>query len=91
VRDSDDFDVLSAYPVNQTEGIERKDVTTGMAPMARPRSWAGSDDIDRMAEFFAKGMSGKLISGGIPVIGGFRLLRGSRVEPDRRWRHLAPV
>jgi len=59
VRDSDDFDVFTAYSVDETERVERKNVATGMPPVTRPRARVGSDDIDRMAQFFAKGMSGK--------------------------------
>jgi hypothetical protein len=91
VSNSDDLDVFATQPVNQAEGIERKDVPTSMPPMTWPHERVAGDDIHGMSELFAKGMGGKDVSGGVPVIGGFRLLRGSRVEPDRCPRHSATV
>jgi len=38
--------------------------------MTWPHEGVAGDDIDRMPQFFAKGMSGKDVSGGVPVIVG---------------------
>jgi hypothetical protein len=54
VRDSDDFGVFTAYSVHETERVERKNVATGVRSVTRPRVRIGGDDIDRMAQFFAK-------------------------------------
>jgi hypothetical protein len=91
MSDSHDFDFVSSHPVDQAERIQREDVAAGATPMPRPHARILRDRVDGVPQFLTKGMGCGKVSGGVPVIGRLRLLRGSGVEPDGRWGHSAPV
>ena len=91
VRNNDDLDLIAADPIDEAERVEREDVAAGVPSMARPHERILRDGVDGMPRFFAKGMRSGVVPSGVPVIGRFRLLRGSGMEPDGRRSHSAPI
>jgi hypothetical protein len=91
VRNGHDFDFVTAYPVDKAERKEREHVPSSMSAMTRPRERVLSNGIDRVAQLFPKSVGRGEVSSSVPVIGRFRLLRGSRMEPDRCRSHLTSV
>src|SRR6266508_1051979 len=79
-----DLDVLTAKDVHQAEGISRKNVSACAAAIAWPSSGARLDRGNGPPQFLSEPVRGLGTSRGIPVIRGFRLLRCSRMEPNRR-------
>jgi hypothetical protein len=91
VRDRHDFDFIVAYPIDQAERKEREHVASSTPAMTRPRERVLSDSINRVSHLLAKSVGRGEISSRVPVIGRFRLLRRSRMEPDGCRSHSAPV
>jgi hypothetical protein len=87
----DDLDFIAAHPVHEAERKAREDIPSGTPSVTGPHQRVLGDGIDRVPQFFAKSVGHGEVSGGVPFIGRFRLLRCGRVEPDSGRGHSAPV
>ena len=81
--DRNDFDGITAKNIYEAERVSRKHAPPRTTTKAGPGLGARRDRFDSPPQLFSEPVRGFGTSRGIPVIRGFRLLRCSRMEPDR--------